>query len=115
MDTNLTERVERLERENRIWRRSGVAVALVGSIVLLTGGVKPVDRPKEVEAEQFTLKDKNGKTRAVLGMSPGSDPVLLFLNKENEITFKIPWYAWDERKYGPFVPSTNPLGPQEGQ
>jgi hypothetical protein len=67
MDTRtmeaMAQRLERLERECRRWRRAGMAAVLVGAIALLVGGSPRDDGPKTVEAERFLLKDKDGTIR----------------------------------------------------
>jgi hypothetical protein len=67
----LTQRLDRLERENRRWRLAGclsvlglVAVALMGQAI--RGKVAKV-----VEAERFVLRDSSGIERAALDILPG--------------------------------------------
>src|SRR5262245_38819697 len=61
----LTERLERLERENGWWRRAATLALLVTGALALLGQASP--RSRVVEAEKFVLKDSDGKVRAVLG------------------------------------------------
>lgn len=64
----LAGRLERLERENRRWRRSAIALGLVGAIGLLIGAARQEAHPKVVEAERFVVKDEDGKVYAELGL-----------------------------------------------
>src|SRR5262245_58976560 len=71
MDTpmidGLVERLERLEQENRRWRRAAVAIGLVGAMGLLIGAARQ-GGPKTVEAERFVVKGEDGKVYAELGL-----------------------------------------------
>ena len=63
----LTERLDRLERENRRWRRAGAGVLIVIAAFALMGqAIQGV--PKAMEAERFVLRDTGGRVRAALGM-----------------------------------------------
>jgi hypothetical protein len=75
MIDSLSERVERLERENRGLKRIG-ALALAGAVAILVAGA---DAGKLIEAERFVLKDKGGRKRAELSSdSDGSASLSLF-------------------------------------
>ncbi len=67
----LTQRLDRLERENRRLKLVGaillVALAAVGAM----GQVLPKAVPKVVEAEQFIVRDTKGKIRASLDVVSG--------------------------------------------
>jgi hypothetical protein len=66
----LMQRVQKLEREIRRWRRCG-AVALTGvTAALLMGQAPPPPVPKVVEAQRFVLRDESGDARAVLAVGP---------------------------------------------
>lgn len=56
-------RLDRLERENRLWR-AGVLLALT---VAIMGQAVPVSRV--IEAEEFVLRDRQGRLRAQLAMA----------------------------------------------
>ncbi len=76
-------RLERLERQNRRLRVCALGLVLVGGTALLMGQAKPQEPPRVpeltqgrvVEAQLFRLVDKEGRERAVLGMS-GDGPIL---------------------------------------
>jgi hypothetical protein len=80
-------RIERLERQNRLFRR-GALTCLIGLVsVGLMGQAKHPRKaapstapaapatPEKIEAGSFILKDSNGKTRAELSMA-GTGPAL---------------------------------------
>ncbi len=66
LDT-LTQRLDRLERENRRLKVAGTIVFLVLVAVGAMGQVLPKAVPKVVEAERFVLRDARGKMLATLG------------------------------------------------
>src|SRR3990172_7128596 len=70
---NIAERLDRLERENRWWKRVVIVIlVIVGSVGLM--GQTPSGR-RVVEAERFVLKDADGRIRGVLGSEyPGLLP-----------------------------------------
>ncbi len=61
----LTQRVERLERENGRLKRVGAVIVFGIVAAFLMGQAMP--RSTTVEAQRFVLKDKRGTVRAVLG------------------------------------------------
>lgn len=66
------ERLDRLERECRRWRRIGIGLAVFGAITLLAGGGVPgflqADRLSvgNLEAQRIVLKDERGRLWFVL-------------------------------------------------
>jgi hypothetical protein len=86
---DLLTRLERLERENRRLKQAGVLAVLLCCSAFLMGQVKtrPV-KPRTVrpvEAEQFVLKDIEGKKRAELLMEPGGPGLVLYDHEGNRI------------------------------
>lgn len=71
----LQTRVERLERQNRAFRRGGLATLLVAGAAALVAAQAP-----PMQSERFSLKDAKGRERAWLGMGR-EGPVLRFLNE----------------------------------
>jgi hypothetical protein len=78
-------RIERLERQNRLFRR-GILTCLIAlvSVVLMAQTKRPQKAapapavhaiPEKIEAGSFILKDTNGKVRAELSMA-GTGPTL---------------------------------------
>ena len=65
MSDTLTRRIERLERENRRFKRAGATIA-IGIVAVLLMGQAPA-KSCTLEAEKLVLKDRSGKIRAVLG------------------------------------------------
>ncbi len=61
----VVERLEKVERQNRRLRLIGVAILVLAVGGLLMGQALP--RQRTVIAEEFILKDANGKGRASLG------------------------------------------------
>jgi len=75
----LTQRLERLERAHRRWKRLG-AGALAGiAVVVLMGQALPARR--DIEAQSFVLLDPTGHAYARLGMF-GGGPALQLFDKE---------------------------------
>jgi hypothetical protein len=63
----LTERVERMERENRRWRQ-GAGLTLIAVLVVMISGSQRANETKVVEAESIIVRDKEGNERARLGV-----------------------------------------------
>lgn len=63
-DTEITQRLEKLERENRRLRRGGLA--LLAALVAFTAiyATRPI--PDVIEAHKFVVVDSSGKRRAGL-------------------------------------------------
>src|SRR3989441_9612261 len=72
---DLAQRIERLERQNRLFKGAAMAVVLAIVAVVVMGQAAP--RTSTVEAQKFVLKDKTGKIRAVLGEGPDNEIGLL--------------------------------------
>ncbi len=82
---DLAQRVEKLEKANRRLKLAGVlALTLVGCLLLL--GVASPNRT--VEAEQFILRDANGKEQAALRMS-AEGPELGFLDANGKVRLML--------------------------
>jgi len=78
----LTQRLDRLERESRIWKRFGATVLVVTTGLALMGQGRS---PRAVDAEQFLLRGQNGRPRATLQTAADGTP-LLALFDENGTT-----------------------------
>ena len=63
----LTERVERMERENRRWRQ-GAGLTLIAVLEVMISGSQRANEAKVVEAESIIVRDKQGNERARLGV-----------------------------------------------
>ena len=69
------ERVEILEKQNRRLKQVGAAILVV---IISTVAMAQAPRKRTVEAEEFVLRDTNGKMRATLAMSPEGPGLVLF-------------------------------------
>ena len=77
---SLTQRVEKLERENRNLK-SGLLCGLVVVLgIFLIGGTGA--GKKTVEAESFVVKDAQGKVQARLGVTVDGGPALTFFDRK---------------------------------
>src|ERR1043166_330449 len=73
----LVTRLEKLERQNRVFKILGVLIILAGGAMLLMGA-----RPMEVlQAERFVLVDPSGQTAATLGLDGSGRPGLSIKDK----------------------------------
>jgi hypothetical protein len=78
VNDNVSERLARLERENRLLARDSRRIKLVGALMLallagvflLGQGSKPTVQ-ETLTAKEFILVDGGGNTRALLGTDPG--------------------------------------------
>lgn len=77
----LTERLERLERSNRRWRRLVAGLLMAGASAAIVGA-RQAEKPGVVEAERFVLKGRDGKTRATLREMPDGRAVLAFFDRQ---------------------------------
>jgi hypothetical protein len=72
MDTTrfdaLAERIERLERENRRWRRAGMVVTLGLAALPVIAGASRDGQATVLEAQRLVLKGQDGKVYAELGV-----------------------------------------------
>ena len=75
-------RLEKLEKQNRRFKRAGLCALVVAVAILLTGQAVP--RNHTIEAQLFLIKDVNGKMRASLGMDTVADAPYLKLYDANE-------------------------------
>src|SRR5438105_10280153 len=79
----ISSRLNNLERENTLLKRAGIisALGLVSWIVLGSGLVKP---RKQVVAEEFVLKDRQGTVRARLNTDRNGSPGLALLDRNGK-------------------------------
>lgn len=84
----LARRIDRLERQNRRFKRGVTAIVLGIVAVLLMG--QTVAKSPTVEAQKLVLKDKRGKIRAVLGEFSDDEPLgLLVFDASQRIRAKL--------------------------
>lgn len=79
----VTERLDRLERQLRLWEVLGT-LAVLAAIALLLAGLAP-SGPPTVAAQRFVVVDRNGTAHASFGLAGDGSPVL-GLNDQNGIT-----------------------------
>jgi hypothetical protein len=79
---NLQRRLERLERQNALLRRLGLAAAAVLAVAVISGqAAPPTDDMRHLTAQSFRLVDAEGKLRGELAL--GDDgPLLRLLDAE---------------------------------
>src|SRR5438093_11108583 len=70
------QRLDRLERENWYWKRATILLLIViGSVILMAVSspsvVNPLIQAQTIEAQEFVIKDANGKIRAELKYDEG--------------------------------------------
>jgi hypothetical protein len=87
---SLSDRVSRLERQNRRLKQLGVlALLALGSVFLMgqakTAKAPPVKAVKPQEAGRFVLKDSLGRTRAELGLFADRPALVLYDYAANRI------------------------------
>lgn len=80
---SLMERIEKVEKQNRRMKRTGVTAILLGSAFLVMGQTAPSGRT--LEAQHFVLKDSTGSTRAELVTSGKLGPVLRLLDNKGSV------------------------------
>jgi hypothetical protein len=79
----LAERLDRLGRENRQWRRVGI-LAVVVAVTIAAGGARWADGPRRVVAETLVIEGKDGAIRAALGSGPdGGAMLVMYDSKRN--------------------------------
>lgn len=71
-------RLDRLERENRRWRRAAAAVLLAAGALAVMG--QTGDRT--MRAHRYEVVDDAGVVRAVLGLDPAGEAILSFTDPE---------------------------------
>jgi hypothetical protein len=75
---SLVTRVDKLERQNRLFKRGGLALLLAAATLILMGQARPSDT---LEAHGFVLRDSSGIKRAELAVLAGG-PVLRYSMQE---------------------------------
>ncbi len=80
LDT-LTQRLDRLERENRRLKVAGAILLLALAAVGAMGQMTPRAVPKVVEAERFVLRDTKGNILAIMGTEASGTSLSLYDQK----------------------------------
>lgn len=84
-EQSLAHRIERLERQNRSLRIGGAIVVLLSAAALSIGMSAP---RKTLEADLLVIKDANGSTRMILGMSDDG-PAITMLDAKGKLRANI--------------------------
>ncbi len=71
-------RVERLERDNRRWKRSFLALGLLLLGATAAGFARPHQTPEEIVAKRFILQDASGEDVGLFGPDRNGNPHLTF-------------------------------------
>ncbi len=74
---------ERVIKQNRLLKRVGALVVL-GCGALVIAGANRAEVPKEVAAERFALRDKDGNDRIVMSLTPSGMPFIFLMDKAKE-------------------------------
>lgn len=80
---SLTQRLDRLERQNRLMQIMG-AVLIIGIALLV------IPKMKSVHTQELIVKDAAGKPRATLGVGEDDVPFLRFRDKHGRVIWKAP-------------------------
>ena len=75
---SISERLEKVERENRVLKRFAMLALSLIAAVLVMGQAGP---QRTVEAEKFVLKDSAGRMRAEITLDQSGTPALVFYDE----------------------------------
>jgi len=84
---NINNRLEKLERQNRLFKRISVLFLIVACTMFLMG--QKSDQPRTVEAERFILLDSKGKVRTELSVDDFGKPHLIVYDKEDRQRLRL--------------------------
>jgi hypothetical protein len=77
-------RLERLERQNRIWRKGTFALLIVAATAALISANSDPSPQDLVSAKRFQLKDDAGRVRADIFMSSMSQPAFVLYDEQGK-------------------------------
>ena len=80
-EKSIVERLEALEKQNRLMKRIGAAVIVIAVSMLLMGQAAAT---RTVEANAFILKDRAGKVRAEWSFSSSGQPELFMRDAKGQ-------------------------------
>ena len=84
--SEVIERLEKLEKQNRRIKQVGTVVLFLAVAVLVMGQAPP---KRTVEANEFILQDTNGKLGAKLAMLPGFSTLALYDENARERVYML--------------------------
>jgi hypothetical protein len=83
----LDKRVSKLECQNRRFKQAGTSTLIVVTLIVIMG---QVSSRRAVEANEFILRDGNGKVRARLSMNESlSNPEMVLLDEKGRTQVKV--------------------------
>ena len=106
MDTNLVERLEKLEWQMRRWKTLALALVALLAVVLATAAAYPPSDglmqvpATRLSARSFVLVDKDGNVYGRLGMKAGKPQLELY-----DDSGKVIWSAPSEAVVKPVTPT----------
>ena len=93
--SDLSKRVQKLERQNRRWKLGTIVMALVfGSALTMAMAYRQTRKPsvlraQTIETENFILRSANGQELGRISAASGSGMIELF-NDDGHLIFKVP-------------------------
>ena len=78
---SLLQRIQKLERQNRRFRRTGLGIAACMTILLFAGANKT---PRTIEAEKIVLLDSRGRPKLTIG-TPAFAGVAMDVNPDDPV------------------------------
>jgi hypothetical protein len=93
----LAARIEKLEKQNRLFKRAALALLLLPAAIAVMGQVRP---SRTLEAETFVVRDSTGTKRVELGMDDSS-PTLRFFDARGKT--RIALVESDRLSLGPRI------------
>jgi hypothetical protein len=104
--SDLTNRLNRLERTNQNLRRSLLALAVGGSLVLFAGAMQPDKEADEktvsfgtVQARKLVIRDDDGLDRLILALDSGEPAVTMFDHEGRRQIFLGIDEHWEDTAY----------------
>ncbi|HLX74001.1 MAG TPA: hypothetical protein VKR26_04660 [Terriglobales bacterium] len=98
-ETQLEQRLERLEKQGRRWRAATLVLGLAVGVLLTAGFsgqnqfdrgfILPPQRPEGIRARAFLLTDKSGKVQGEWSVE-GGQPVLKFYGPSGKVLWLAP-------------------------
>jgi hypothetical protein len=83
-DSGVAARMDRLERENRRFKRFGIVAATI-AVVIATAGAFREEIPKEVKANSFVVVDEAGRERGLFEAAPDGCAHMMILGKDGKL------------------------------
>ena len=91
-ETEINQRLNRLERENCVLRTAGLVCLVLVAVILLVGVAQP-EEPKELKVRKLVVVDDDGKDRIVLSTHRLTGPLLSLYGKSEGVSASLA--VWD--------------------